>query len=69
MVKEVEFPSEGATLRGLLYVPESRPRGAMVAADRFLAADWTVGGQRNGPRSQLRSGRRWLLWYRIPDSQ
>ncbi|MGH2380568.1 MAG: alpha/beta hydrolase [Candidatus Limnocylindria bacterium] len=24
MVKEVEFPSEGATLRGLLYVPESR---------------------------------------------
>jgi alpha-beta hydrolase superfamily lysophospholipase len=30
MIKEVEFPSEGATLRGLLFLPESQTKRPAV---------------------------------------
>jgi pimeloyl-ACP methyl ester carboxylesterase len=46
MIKEVEFPSEGATLRGLLFLPEA-PRGKLplvimahgTSATVFMVAD------------------------------
>ena len=51
MIKGVEFPSEGATLRGLLFLPDSQAKGLPVVimahgfsatvtmvADKFAAA-------------------------------
>src|SRR3989304_922836 len=46
MIKEVEFPSEGATLRGLLFLPESQTNRSPVvimahgtSATVFMVAD------------------------------
>jgi len=42
---------------------------AMVAADGLLATYWTRRRAATQPRSQLRSGRRGRIWYRIPESR
>jgi hypothetical protein len=47
----------------------ARAPWAMVAGRPLLAAYWTRRRAAKRPRSQLRSGRRWRIWYRIPESR
>ena len=72
MIKEVEFPSEGVMLRGLLFLPESQtrrpPRVNMVAdkySEAFPAPDWRSCFTTTGTlgRAKANHGRRSILGF------